>query len=123
MLYATRNAEGRIVGLSDAPSANAEPVDIQNPEVLQFLSVKEENFVPDAYLDESDIGIARILEDLIELLVRKNQILFTELPTAAQKKLLSRRIARQLINGEEYLEPAEGQHAASSFLIEEDKLL
>jgi len=123
MLYATRHAEGRIVGLSDAPSANAEPVDIKNPEVLQFLSVKEENFVPDAYLDESDIGIARILEDLIELLVRKNQILFTELPTAAQKKLLSRRIARQLINGEEDLEPVEGQQAASSFLIEEDKLL
>ena len=41
-------------------------------------------------LQESDAEVARITEDLVYLLVKKNVILFTELPEVVQEKLISR---------------------------------
>jgi len=41
-------------------------------------------------LQESDAEVARITEDLVHLLVKKNVILFTELPEVVQEKLISR---------------------------------
>ena len=41
-------------------------------------------------LHNSDAELARVTEDLISLLVRKNTILFTELPEIVQVKLLAR---------------------------------
>jgi hypothetical protein len=39
------------------------------------------------------------MEDVINLLIDKGTIQFTELPTTAQKKLLSRRSARGKVQG------------------------
>jgi hypothetical protein len=46
-------------------------------------------------LSLSDTGIIRILEDLIDLLIRKNIILFTELPEQAQAKISDRKMLRE----------------------------
>lgn len=101
MLYVVRNSEGRITSLSETFQEGAEPADLKNPEVLSFLSSNDDDFDPDKYLDRSDIAIARIVEDLIELLVTRNLIIFTDLPDAAQRKLLTRKLARKLISNEE----------------------
>ena len=98
MLYALRNSEGRIVSLSETMQEGAEIADLKNPDVLAFLSVNDDTVAPDAYLGHSDLAIARIVEDLIELLVSRNLIIFTDLPDAAQRKLLTRKLARTLIN-------------------------
>ena len=45
-------------------------------------------------LSESDIGLARVLEDLIDVLITRGHIQFTDLPQAAQAKLLERRQTR-----------------------------
>lgn len=45
-------------------------------------------------LSETDIGLVRVLEDLIDVLISKGVLQFTELPAAAQAKLLERRTAR-----------------------------
>jgi hypothetical protein len=45
-------------------------------------------------LSQSDAAIARVLEDLIDVLISRGVIQFTDLPAAAQTKLLSRREAR-----------------------------
>lgn len=101
MLYALRNTEGRIVSLSETMQEGAEPADLKNPDVLAFLSVNDDTVSPDAYLGHSDLAIARIVEDLIELLVSRNLIIFTDLPDAAQRKLLTRKLARTLISKDE----------------------
>ena len=101
MLYALRNTQGRIVSLSETMQEGAEPADLKNPDVLAFLSVNDDTVTPDAYLGHSDLAIARIVEDLIELLVSRNLIIFTDLPDAAQRKLLTRKLARTLINQDE----------------------
>lgn len=103
MLYAIRDNDGKIISISQTDTPNSELVDIKNPEVQAFLSITPESFAPDNYLDQSDISVARIVEDLIELMVSRNLIIFTDLPDAAQRKLLTRKLARKLIskNGEE----------------------
>lgn len=45
-------------------------------------------------LSESDTGLARVLEDLIDVLITRGLIQFTDLPEAAQAKLLERRQTR-----------------------------
>lgn len=55
-------------------------------------------------LAESDQAMVRVLEDLIETLVSRNLIHFTDLPDLAQTKLLERRSLRRSINGLSLLE-------------------
>jgi hypothetical protein len=47
-----------------------------------------------ASLEQSDQAMARVLEDVVNLLVDQGTIRFTDLPQAAQAKLLSRRELR-----------------------------
>lgn len=120
MLYALRNTEGRITGLSETLQDGAEAVDLKNPDVLAFLSLNNDEMTPDAYLDSSDTGIARIVEDLVELMVSRNLIIFTDLPDAAQRKLLTRKLARKLINqGDE----TEESNESTSILSDDESWL
>ena len=120
MLYATRNTDGKITGITDTPSADAEAIDQNHQDVKEFFSFHDDDFTPDSFFDESDIAIARILDDLVDLLVRKNVIMFTELPSEAQKKLLSRRLVRSLIHDDS---KDTSSTTNNSFLSDEDKLL
>ncbi|MCP4596961.1 hypothetical protein [Neptuniibacter sp.] len=119
MLYAIRNDAGRIISLSETPKPGAEAVDIKNREVLEFLSINDEEFSAEKFLEQSDTGVSRIFEDLVDVLVGKNLIMFTDLPAAAQKKLLSRKLARNMNRSGEEVEVK----TSSSFLIEDDDTL
>ena len=46
----------------------------------------------------SDQAIIRVLEDLVDTLISQNLIHFTDLPDAAQAKLLERRSLRSSVN-------------------------
>lgn len=52
------------------------------------------NPVPTKALSETDADLARVLEDLIDVLITRGVIQFTDLPEAAQAKLLERRQTR-----------------------------
>ena len=101
MLYVERDQEGKIIALYNKPKpgTNARK-SLMDEEILAFLS---KNVDTDSWihmLTVSDIGIIRILEDLIDLLIRKNVILFTELPAEAQKKINERKQVREKIGPE-----------------------
>ena len=49
-------------------------------------------------LAESDSGLARVTEDLIDILILRGLIQFTDFPPAAQAKLLSRRQTRATLS-------------------------
>jgi hypothetical protein len=49
-------------------------------------------------LEQSDLQMARVMEDVINLLIDKSVIRFTDLPVAAQQKLLSRREVRDQVH-------------------------
>ncbi len=96
MLYALRDQDGKITALTDRPIPDAQPARPSDPEVMAFLSLDGENFTAGDFLDESDLSTVRILEDLIDTLIDRQIIRFTDLPEAAQRKLLSRKVARSL---------------------------
>ncbi len=51
-------------------------------------------------LADSDAGLARITEDLIEILITRGLIQFTDFPPAAQAKLLERRQTRAMLGNQ-----------------------
>jgi hypothetical protein len=59
-------------------------------------------------LSQSDAAIARVLEDLIDVLINKGVIQFTDLPEAAQTKLMTRRQTRAKLSNSLQLLPEDG---------------
>lgn len=49
---------------------------------------------PSKALSDTDTSLVRVLEDLIDVLITRGVIQFTDLPEAAQAKLLERRETR-----------------------------
>jgi hypothetical protein len=64
---------------------------------------------PSKSLADSDASVARIAEDLIDILITRGVIQFTDFPQAAQAKLLQRRHTREtLSNRLKLLDDADG---------------
>lgn len=88
MPYITRNAQGVIVSLHNAPAhENDLWLDVNHPEVLDFLAMKQSGEQARLALSTSDDDMIRVIEDVIDLLIAKQVFMFTELPEAVQKKL------------------------------------
>ncbi|MES9971428.1 MAG: hypothetical protein ABW092_15450 [Candidatus Thiodiazotropha sp.] len=97
MLYAKRDADGNIINLSDTPTADTdEVVTASDDEVIGFIFNNSSTTLSKKLLTETDAGMIRIVEDLIELLIQKNLIMFTDLPNAAQQKILMRNQIRSV---------------------------
>lgn len=97
MPFVIRDQSGRISGVSDHTEVGiSEEVAADDPELAQFLvdqglstaeSIRQT-------LAESDMQMVRLVDDLIDLLMDKGVIKFTDLPSAAAEKYLHRQIAR-----------------------------
>jgi hypothetical protein len=59
-------------------------------------------------LSQSDTSIARVLEDLVDVLISRGVIQFTDLPQAAQDKLMSRQETRAKLKNSLQLLPDDG---------------
>jgi hypothetical protein len=51
----------------------------------------------------SDMGIIRLLEDLIDLLIQKNVIIFTELPEQARERITERKRLRETVASQDLM--------------------
>lgn len=102
-MYVKRNTEGAITAVSlELDGEVKELIDDDSPELAKFF----ENIKPAAHqlLERSDLQMARVMEDMVNLLIDKNIIQFTELPLAAQEKLLSRKDVRGQMQGVDLLD-------------------
>ena len=96
MPYARRDAEGRVVALALEPeSGDEELLDVGHPDVIAFLRGGTAAPAQKARLSTMDLDMARVMEDLIDILVHRRVLMFTDLPPAAQRKLLERRQLRE----------------------------
>lgn len=107
MYYMQRDEEGRLVRVESHPFPEMTE---QLPEGSAEIAVSAhepgeltETMQQRALLDKSDLGMVRVLEDLIYLLIRKGTISITDLPEMAQVKLMNRAQARQGLGGLEQL--------------------
>jgi hypothetical protein len=102
-MYIKRDIRNGIVAISLEPDAgHTEYISDASPELLAFMKTNIPAYqLADMELSQSkelqhtDAELARVLEDLIELLSANGTMSFTDLPAAAQSKLLQRKNIRQ----------------------------
>lgn len=98
-MYIKRDTTGAIVAISHQSAPGFSWLEDTAPELQAFIQglarVRKENT---SQLVRTDAELARVLEDVIDLLTHKGVIQFTELPSAAQEKLLKRKHFRQNVD-------------------------
>lgn len=104
MLYVERAGDGKIIALHSSPEPNAEEQkSVIDDEILEFLHTTVSADSRKLLLSLSDMGIIRLLEDLIDLLIQKNVIFFTELPPQAQERITERKRIREKMASQELM--------------------
>jgi len=99
MPYIQRDQAGRISAVSvEQTEGISEWIELDAPELIAYLSQFGGTADVNGALAESDQALIRVVDDLINVLAEKNLMRFTDLPEAAQKKLLERRSLRQSLN-------------------------
>ncbi len=96
MLFIERHRDGTIAAIhNDNPQGTFEQASLQEPDVLQFLkhTTSGDELMTRA-LAQSDTDLVRVMEDLIQLLIDRNVINFTDLPAEAQAKIRTRQTMR-----------------------------
>ncbi|MDZ7852687.1 MAG: tryptophan synthase subunit beta like protein [Halomonas sp.] len=98
-MYIKRDDDGRIelVSRDETPKCR-EYLSVDSPELLAFL-IEDEKGRGQAPFQASDLAFVRVLEDVIELLMDKGVISFTDLPEPAQQKVMERQSLRRRLNG------------------------
>lgn len=94
MPFVKRDQTGRIVAMFDKAQGDAiEMVPGNAPEVTLFL------YGPQTGRDMliSDLELVRVIEDLIEVMVGKSLIEFSDLPDAVRQKVFQRKEKRKQI--------------------------
>jgi len=101
MFYVERDENGKITALhQNAAAPGMEQKARIDREVLDFLYREDTSWPEKQILTLTDLGVVRILEDLIELLIEKQVFMLTELPESAQQKLRERReLRKKMENG------------------------
>ena len=94
MLYLVRGPDGTVQTVSRQALQDSTPVEDHAPEVVEFFNRNQARG-----FNESDADFVRVLEDLIDTLITNNVIRHTDLPPAAQKKLMLRKGLRSRISG------------------------
>ncbi len=90
MPYVYRDSEGAIVAVYEQPVEGGDEVALDDPALKAFIQKNVPNAVVDDWV-QSDLALARVMEDLIEILIDKKVLMFTDFPEGAQQKLLERR--------------------------------
>ena len=96
MPFAQRNQHGHITALFNKPNDQAkEEISASHEDVLSFLAAGQfDDKETKAYLSQTDYDMIRVVEDVIDLMINKNLIVLTDLPLAAQQKLITRKRLR-----------------------------
>ena len=95
MFHVLRNSDGSIASLARTERPGGELLVDDHPDIQRFLGSvgKSSGF------NEADADFVRVLEDLIDTLIMKNVIRHTDLPDAAQRKLMQRKGLRNRMQG------------------------
>ena len=97
-VYVKRDDSGEVIMVGREPGPEmTESLDGDDPAVHRFLYPAPDGDPAEVVeaLERSDAELVRVVEDLANLLIQKGVIQFTELPKAAQQKLLERRQLRR----------------------------
>ena len=94
MPYVVRDDSGAIESLHRTMIQGSELLPFENPEVQAFWGGAELHSFA-----RMDAELVRVLEDLIDALIRRNVLSITDLPQEAQGKLFNRKNFREGLQG------------------------
>lgn len=90
--FVKRDRDGAIAAVSRRQLTDDwEKISNDAPELMAYTDT---DLPEDNNLDSTDLGLVRVLEDTIDLLIERGVLRFTDFPEAAQTKLLERRSMR-----------------------------
>ncbi|NOQ79315.1 MAG: hypothetical protein GQ546_07930 [Gammaproteobacteria bacterium] len=96
MPFIKRDNNKQIIGIFCEKQEDAqEELSVNNKEIIEFLESEDYSEYTNHLLSQSDAEFIRVLEDLIDVLLDKHILLLTDLPEAAQYKLLKRKKIRK----------------------------
>lgn len=99
MFYVQRNAQGQLIRVEAAVFAQATDTLAADHHEIQAWYANEVVEHSLQQLKQSDLDMIRVLDDLIQVLTSKGVIRVTDLPPAAQAKLMDRSHAREALGG------------------------
>jgi hypothetical protein len=112
MFYVQRNADGQLTRVeAEAYTGSTETLPADHPdlqawfanEVMETSHKQLQQIKQLKQLKQSDLDMIRVLDDLIQVLTDKGVIRVTDLPAAAQAKLMDRSQAREALGGLSHL--------------------
>lgn len=98
MPYVVRDENGCIVSVLAQPAKNGERWDGSDEDINEIFSAEDATKQLQEVLVASDLSFVRVLEDLIGVLLDKGVLMLTDLPEAAQQKVLQRKEIRDYIS-------------------------
>ncbi|MFG6179182.1 tryptophan synthase subunit beta like protein [Halomonas sp. THAF12] len=107
-MYVKRDAQGEIQQVRREPDAQCSEYLAADSLELQAFMIEGDPADDVVHFQASDLAFVRVLEDVIELLMDKGLIRFTELPEAAQRKVMERQSLRHQLNGLNLVSDQEG---------------
>lgn len=94
-MFVRRDTQGQITAVSrETLDGFAEELPADAPELVAFLATEDGDHPNQQHLTATDLEMVRVIEDLIDVLIDRGVITFTDLPDAAQKKLSKRQSLR-----------------------------
>jgi hypothetical protein len=100
MVYVQRDEQGRLLRVENKPFDGMNgTLAAMSEEVGNWIRNKGEVRARLDQLKQSDIEMLRIMEDVVNVLVERGVIRFTDLPEAARVKLDQRAVARADLEG------------------------
>lgn len=108
-MYVKRDPVGEIIAISKLSDTGfSELLADDDVELLGFI--QHSKSIGQRALEQTDQTMARVMEDVVNLLVEQGVIRFTDLPDAAQHKLLNRRELRGKRQGVDLLDDGDNLH-------------
>lgn len=99
MFYVQRDADGHLQRVEAAPFEGMSETLAADAHEIQAWFANQDAESSLLQLKQSDLDMIRVVDDLVHLLIVKGVIRITDLPPAAQSKLLSRSQAREALGG------------------------
>ena len=99
MVFVSRNSQQKIIALySESGDNHDEEVSISSEEVITFLKSLESTAPNYLELFQSDLEFIRVIDDLIEVLLKKKIIAITDFPKPVLSKMMTRQGIREQLS-------------------------
>lgn len=96
MPYIRRGPDGKIAAVFHEPVEDGlDSIGPDDPELTEYLYQNHPDEAQRRQFMESDLSLARVFEDVIDILIERGVFMFQDLPEAAQQKLRARRGLRK----------------------------